>query len=210
MQITRIPAEGYGANCWLLINNAGESIIIDPSADIADVKRAYASRELDIRKLKFIILTHGHFDHIIGLRELKSETGAKVCVHAEDAECLTDSNKNLYMYFFREDITFDEADVILTDGDEITLCDIKLKVIHTPGHTKGSSCFYTGEVLFSGDTLFDRSIGRTDLYGGSFGQLNESLKKLKQLPPEVTVYPGHGSITTIEKQIKFNQYLNNL
>jgi len=208
MKTVRIQAEGYGANCWVLIDEeSGDYVLIDPSATGEAFLDFIEKRGLKREGLKYILLTHGHFDHITGADEIRDITGAPLAVHAKDSDCLYDPDKNAYKYFFREDLILRPADIILHDGDVLTLGKNEIKVVHTPGHTLGSVCYFTEDIIYTGDTLFDRSIGRTDLYGGSQATLEESLRKLVSLERDYTIYPGHGSVSTISKQIKFNPYL---
>ncbi|MBQ3528404.1 MAG: MBL fold metallo-hydrolase [Clostridia bacterium] len=208
MKTVRIQAEGYGANCWVLIDEeCGDYVLIDPSATGEAFLDFIEKRGLKKEGLKYILLTHGHFDHITGADEIRDITGAPLAVHEGDSDCLYDPDKNAYKYFFREDLILRPADIILHDGDVLTLGKNEIKVVHTPGHTLGSVCYFTEDIIYTGDTLFDRSIGRTDLYGGSQATLEESLRKLVSLEKDYTIYPGHGSVSTISKQIKFNPYL---
>ena len=208
MKTVRIPADGYGSNCWIIIDEkSGEFALIDPSPTGEAFLEFLEKRELKTENMKYILLTHGHFDHVMGADEIRRLSGAPLAVHEADAEFLTDPDKNAYKYFFREDLVLRAADIILSDGDVLTLGDEKITVVHTPGHTKGSVCYFTEDNIYTGDTLFDRSIGRTDLYGGNAAQLEDSLRKLVSLGRDYNIYPGHGSVSTLYKQIKFNPYL---
>lgn len=209
MKTVKIPAEGYGSNCWLVISGE-EYVIIDPSPGAEVMLARIRQRELKIENLKYILLTHGHFDHITGADSIREATGAPLAVHEADADCLYDPNKNQYKYFFREDLVLKPAEVILHDGDELSFGNEKLKVMHTPGHTKGSVCYISDTAVYSGDTLFDLGIGRTDLYGGDPTALLGSLKKLMKLPRGLELYPGHGSLSTLQKQFDFNPYLKGI
>ena len=207
MKTVRIQAEGYGANCWVLIDEeTSEFALIDPSPSGEAFSDFLEKRELNKENLKYILLTHGHFDHITGADEIRDISGAPLCVHEADADFLT-TDKNAYKYFFREDLIMRPAEIILHDGDVLTLGKSEIKVVSTPGHTEGSVCFFVGDNIYTGDTLFDRSIGRTDLVGGNQAKLEESLRKLISLDRDYNIYPGHGSVSTISKQIKFNPYL---
>ena len=130
MKTVKIPSEGYGSNCWLVISG-DEFVIIDPSSPPEFVKARIEQRGLSLKKLKYILLTHGHFDHITGADELRNLSGAPLAVHRLDAECLTDSLKNAYKYFFREELVLREADILLADGDELFFGEDKLTVLHT-------------------------------------------------------------------------------
>lgn len=208
MKTVRIPAYGYGANCWIIIDEeSAEFALIDPSCTGEDFTAFLQKRELQKENLKYILLTHGHFDHITGADEIRDLTGAPLAVHADDADFLYDSDKNAFKYFFREDLVLRPAEIILHHNDVLKLGNNEIRVVSTPGHTKGSVCYFTEENIYTGDTLFDRSIGRTDLVGGSMAELEESLRMLIALPKDYNIYPGHGSVSTISKQIKFNPYL---
>ena len=209
MKTVKIPSEGYGSNCWLIIEDGGEMALVDPSPDAEVIAARMASRGFDIKKLRYILLTHGHFDHIGGADGLRDISSAPLCVHSADADCLT-TDANEYMYFFRESLRLRPAERLLSDGDVLPLGEKSIKVIHTPGHTKGSVCYVTEDAVYSGDTLFDCSIGRTDLTGGSLGELRDSLKELCQLDGSLKLYPGHGSLSTMEKQFEFNPYLKGM
>ena len=166
MKIVRIQAEGYGSNCWVLIDEQSEEYaIIDPSATGESFLDFIEKRGMKKENLKYILLTHGHFDHIFGADEIRDITGAPLCIHKADADFLTDSDKNAYRYFFREELVMRPCERELSDGDVLTLGSIEIKVMSTPGHSEGSVCYFVGDVIFTGDTLFDRSIGRTDLIG---------------------------------------------
>lgn len=209
MKTVKIPAEGYGSNCWLVISGE-EYVIIDPSPGADVMIGRIRQRELKIENLKYILLTHGHFDHITGADEIRKITGAPLAVHKDDADCLTDPDKNQYKYFFREDLVLKAAEIELSDGDELSFGSEKLRVLHTPGHTKGSVCYISDTAVYSGDTLFDLGIGRTDLYGGNPRELSESLRKIMELQKNLELYPGHGSLSTLQKQFDYNPYLKGI
>ena len=171
-----------------------------------------AGKKFDLEKdnFEYILLTHGHFDHIYSVDDVRNAYGCKVCIHEDDADCLIDSYKNANRLFFGADLIMHPADMLLKDNDELLIGDEIIKVIATPGHTPGCVCYEIGSCLITGDTLFDMSIGRTDLPGGSQRTINESLKKLSALDDEITIYPGHGGISTIGKQKRLNPYMKGL
>ncbi len=155
-----------------------------------------------------ILLTHGHFDHILGIEDLQKHTNAKLYASEDEAELAKDIELNCSQMFRRECSV--NPDILFSDGEKVTLADIELEVIKTPGHTVGGCCYYIEEAgfLISGDTLFLESVGRTDLPTGSMGTLIRSIKeKLFILPDETIVYPGHGPSTTIEHEKEYNPFI---
>lgn len=211
MKTVKIPSSGYESNCWLIIDEAsGEFAVIDPSPPVDAIDKRIRERGLESDKLRYVLLTHGHFDHIFSADAIREKYSVPLCVHRDDADCLTDSHKNAYKYFFRTELVFKPAEKLLCDGDELMLGNSTVKVLHTPGHTPGSVCYITEDAVYSGDTLFDLGIGRTDLQGGSIAQMTESLKKIISLDGKLNLYPGHGSLSTVKKQLQFNPYLKGL
>ena len=203
MEVRRIPTYGMASNCYV-ISDGRESAVVDPSAKLEYITAALADAGTE---LKYILLTHGHFDHTKTLTKLREATGAEVCVHADDDEMLSDSDKNAYSLFNVGTQNAESADILLHDGDRLKVGSATVTVIHTPGHSKGSVCYHTGRDLFTGDTLFLDSVGRTDFYGSSSEALSHSLKRLTDLPGDYTVYPGHGESTSLERERQHNPYL---
>lgn len=193
------------ANCYIIgCDETREAAVVDPGAEGWRILRRL--EQLDL-KCKYIILTHGHIDHIGAVGEVHEGTGAEVLIHAADAEMLTSPGKNL-SFFMGTNFTFKAADRLLKDGDIITVGKQEIEVIHTPGHTPGGICLKVGDNIFSGDTLFAGSVGRSDFPGGSHTQLITSIKtRLLCYPPETRVFPGHGPATTIGEEMRFNPFL---
>ncbi len=190
---------GDPTNCYIIFDKESkELMVIDPAGDVENIEKII---NILGGHLKYIYLTHCHGDHIFGVLELKKRCGGKILIHREDAEGLNNASINLTPYI-REEIEL-EADSRIDDNDLIHLGDLEFKVIHTPGHTKGGSCLYCKKenCLFSGDTLFRGTWGRTDLPTSSLEDIMNSItKKLMTLPDETIVYPGHGLSTRIKDE----------
>lgn len=193
-------------NCFFVINNeTKEMIIIDPGASADKLAEKIEAAGY---APKAILLTHGHFDHATGAEELSKRFNIKIYAHEAEKEVLESAQKNSSWMIGKEQ-TF-HADVFLSDEQELDLAGFHIRVLYTPGHTIGGCCYYLGyeDTLFSGDTLFQESVGRTDLATGSMSQLVRSIKeKLMELPDNTNVYPGHGDSTSIEAERMYNPYL---
>lgn len=191
-------------NCYF-VHREGEydAIFIDPSSKGEKIFVKLREKGLTI---KAILITHGHFDHIMGANELRDISGAKIYVLKEEEELLGDPALNS-SYKVGKSYTV-KPDVLVNDGDVLEFGSIRLKVIATPGHTVGGCCYYSEEdkVLFSGDTLFFESVGRTDFETGDVVALKQSIAKLLTLPEDVKVYPGHGDFTTIGHEKDYNPF----
>lgn len=195
-----------GTNCYIVYDeDTKDAAVIDP-ADRGDLIAAYI--EENSLKLSAIYLTHGHFDHMSGADELRSLTGVKLYCPEGDLAVIEDPELNVSMLFTGRAVSC-KADEPLTEGSVIKIGIHEGKVLFTPGHTPGGVCFYFEEdgILFSGDTVFEGSVGRTDLPGCSGSSLMKSIKtKILPLPDDVEIYPGHGGMTTIGDEKKYNPY----
>ena len=206
MRMSKLVVGPVATNCYIVSDeNTKEAFIIDPGAEpdriIDKVKETGVS-------VKAILLTHGHFDHISAVNELKREFGVDVYVGQEDADLMADVELNV-SYMFGMPYAA-RADKILRDGDMLEIAGFSIKVLFTPGHTKGGVCYYFEKenVAFSGDTLFQQSVGRTDFPTGSARVLSESIKnKLMVLPEDLQLFPGHGDSTTVGYEKKYNMFL---
>ncbi len=193
MKIRCIEGRRYSSNTYILENDR-EAFIFDPSVDENEISGALD--EIGARPMG-IILTHGHFDHTLSLSALREKYGVPVYIHTLDNEMLSDSEKNAGKLLLWQEFKNAPADRTFEDSEELMLGGHIVKIIHTPGHTKGSCCFLAGGVLITGDTIFAQGFGRYDLYGGDGAVLFETLKSLKELDGTLKIYPGHGESSTL-------------
>ena len=177
------------SNCWAIVEG-GEALIVDAGANAEELEKALKAKGLEA---KAVILTHGHFDHVWGMESTAKRLNVPVYIHEADADMPDDGEKNGYMMCYGRNIHLGRADKTLKDGDVIPFGGGEIKVIHTPGHSRGSVCYLAEDSLVTGDTLFSNSVGRWDLYGGSVDELRSSLFALTLLDEELTIYPGHGN-----------------
>ncbi|NLK38815.1 MAG: MBL fold metallo-hydrolase [Clostridiales bacterium] len=204
MKVIKNCPSGFASNSYVLFDElSGQAAVIDPSISWQTALKGFGS---DLPQVKYILLTHGHFDHMLCLAEWRERFGAAVCIHKEDAPCLTDPKKSYFLKFAGKNTTFDPPDVNISEGEVFYLGDNKITVMHTPGHTRGSVCYIAGDYFFSGDTLLCGDIGRCDLYGGDFQEMQNSLAKISNLTRNYTIYPGHGENTTLKAELKYNRY----
>ncbi|HET9400654.1 MAG TPA: MBL fold metallo-hydrolase [Candidatus Acidoferrales bacterium] len=208
-----IPVGMLQCNCHI-VGDPGtrEAIVIDPGDEVERILEALDRHKLKVRA---ILNTHAHIDHVGGLKKMREATCAPVLLHQEDLDLYRALEMQArWIGFAAPELT--EINEFLKEGQTVRWGGYELRVMHTPGHTKGSVCLYVpvkeanaaGPVLFAGDTLFAGSVGRTDLWGGSFEEIMRSLRgKLLALPEETVVYPGHGSATTIGEEKQSNPFL---
>lgn len=199
MIIKAIPAGIYDANCYIVMDKkTKDAVVLDPGGDGEMLERAIKDMKANV---KSILLTHGHMDHVGGVEYLSDKLNVPFYISKIDEEYMEKDN-----YVFG---SIRNANGYLEDGNELSFGSLNIKVIATPGHTKGGLCFLIEDKLFTGDTLFQGSIGRTDFIGGSFPEIIDSIKtKLLPLGDEIEVYPGHGSKSSIGYEKGYNMYLN--
>lgn len=204
MIIKKLMVGPFATNCYIVGSESGkEGMIIDPGAEVNQILSSVKDTGLDI---KFIVLTHGHMDHVGALKEAKEAIGADVAIHTDDAQSLQE--QSLGILFGLSCPPPPSPDRLLEDGESINIGDLRFLVLHTPGHTPGGICLLGEGIVFSGDTLFNYGIGRTDLPGGSYSQLMNSIQtKLMVLPDSTVVYPGHGPDTSIGAERQGNSFL---
>lgn len=193
MQIESLYPGGYAANCYLVtVQNA--AVLIDCTAPAANVLEALKRHGATLRA---ILLTHGHFDHMLTVEEVAAATGAPVFLANGDRDLPPDGKKNAFAVFFGYGKAYPEADVLFEAGEVLSFGGLSVSTQGTPGHTHGSVVYLIGDVAFTGDTLFANGYGRYDLYGGDGDALLKSLKALAALPKGTVIYPGHGESATL-------------
>lgn len=190
-------------NMYLILDEISKKgVLIDATEALPDIIEEAKGYEIE-----YILLTHGHFDHILGLNDLKKSLNAKAVINKNDL-IISDNVNEFTRLFDQPGCIPPTYEKFVSDGDEIIVGNLKLKVISTPGHTEGGVCYLIDDKLFSGDTLFRGSIGRTDLFGGNYKKIVDSVKnKLFKLDSKIVVYPGHGPETTIGYEKKNNEIL---
>lgn len=204
MRVICMPVGELDTNCYLVADDSGSAALIDPGGQAEDI---LARAEKEALNITHILLTHAHFDHMLAAEEVIKATGAKLCVYADDQSALTDPVKNLTAFFAPDRPVELTADRVLREGDSVQIGDLHFTVLHTPGHTPGSCCYLCEDALFSGDTLFSGSEGRTDFPGGDYRAIAASLRRLASLDGDRVVYAGHGPATTLERERKTNPYM---
>jgi len=207
MYLETLVVGDIDANCYIIAaESGGETMVIDPGGNAQMVLDTIAAADLDV---KYIILTHAHWDHFAAAAELAEKTGAKIGIHKLDREALQNPRLSLAQ-MFGDELNIDPATLVeLEDGQVIKIGDLEAEVIHTPGHSPGSITIRTGDRLFTGDLLFYRSIGRTDFPGGSHEGLLKSVReRIFTYPDHVKVYPGHGPSTSVGEEKRENPYFD--
>jgi glyoxylase-like metal-dependent hydrolase (beta-lactamase superfamily II) len=206
LHIHQLVVGPLSVNCYIVVcEETKNCVVIDPGEDGKRIEKKI--KQLGA-KLTHIINTHGHFDHIGANKYLKDRTGALIAIHVLDRVLMSHAEEHASIYGLSVNHS-PQPDVTLNDKDTITCGELEFTVIHTPGHTQGGICLHIEDNLFSGDTLFEGSIGRTDLPGGNFNELIKSIKtRLSDLSEDTMVFPGHGGTTTLEREAKTNPFLN--
>jgi hydroxyacylglutathione hydrolase len=202
--LRRMEVGPFAANCYLVAcGQTKEAVIIDPGADARQILSMVAGEKVTV---KYIINTHGHVDHVGANEDIRKALGVPILIHENDGEMSKKPHASLSAFVGKMKLA--EPDTLLKDGDKLTVGTLVFTVIETPGHTKGSITLALDGALFTGDTLFAGSIGRTDLPGGSFREIISSIKeKLLVYADDTVVYPGHGPESTIGEERKYNPFL---
>lgn len=207
MKIIPICPKSFASNTYLLVSK-NEAFIVDPSVSVDAINKVLNEY---CATLSGILLTHGHFDHIVSIDTLRERFDVPVYIHENDACMLTDGHLNGFFMFFERDCVHKPADKFFKDGDTIYLGNEALSIIHTPGHSRGSCCFLfkedgIGESLITGDTLFATSVGRWDLFGGDQIILAKSIEKLSKFDKKALIYPGHDTSSTLGDALNAVKY----
>lgn len=202
MTIFPIPVGELQTNCYLVYNRPEQAALIDPGGEAGRILETIRENRAEIRA---ILLTHAHFDHMMAAEEIKRVFSVPLMVYEEEREALADGMINLSLPMTGRGCRV-EAERLLRDGDDVTVGDMTFRVLHTPGHTAGSCCYELcgTDALFTGDTLFWHSYGRTDFPGGSGREMIASVRGLLALPGDLAVYPGHGPSTTLDEERRAN------
>ena len=205
MLVRKLVVGDLQTNCYVLGDEKSkEGAVIDPGGDPEKIEKVIEKEKLNI---KYIILTHGHADHIAALTELKKKTNALILIHPADSDMLVDPTYNLSI-FTGQDLVCPKADKFLDDGDKVEVGGFELEVLHAPGHSPGGISLFTDKMIFTGDALFCGGIGRTDFPGASHTQLLKSIKdKILSKPDDTVVYSGHGPETTIGEEKQNNPWI---
>jgi hydroxyacylglutathione hydrolase len=193
------------SNCFVIADEkTKEALLIDPGDEPERILDLLTKNNL---KLKYIVCTHAHFDHVGAIPELKTETGARIVIHYDELDIYKHTREQAAVLWGFELEPLPEPDILVSEGDELEVGGLKFRILHTPGHSPGSICLYGEGIVITGDTLFAGTVGRTDLFGGNVQKLKSSFRKLMALGDEIRVFPGHGPQSTIGKE-RTNNFLS--
>ncbi len=205
MILRRLVVGPLEENCYIVADEkTKDALVIDPGDESERIVEAIKENDL---KVVAVVLTHAHFDHLGAVGDIKRETGAKVLIHADDLEIFRTAKEQAILWGFEID-DIPEPDGLLKDGDVIRAGGIEFKVIHTPGHSPGGISLYGKGIVFTGDTIFRGSVGRTDLPGGDIRKLKNSFRRLLELPEETRMLSGHGPETTVRREKEENFFIH--
>jgi glyoxylase-like metal-dependent hydrolase (beta-lactamase superfamily II) len=185
------------SNCFIIAEeNTREAMVVDPGDEPDRILDLITGNDF---KVKYIVCTHAHFDHVGAVPEIKKETGAKIVIHGDELEIYNRSRDFAALWGYEID-TLPEPDIFVSEGDRIEIGNLRFEVLHTPGHSPGGICLCGEGIIITGDTLFAGSVGRTDFDGGDVEKLKKSFKRLMGLPGDMKVFSGHGPQSTIRKE----------
>lgn len=204
MIVRAISVGPLEANCFIIGDEASKkALVIDPGDEADRIMEIIQKEGL---ALDYIVCTHAHFDHVGAVIDLKEATDADIVLHKDEGEIYQGARDQAAFWGYELE-PLPEPDILVEDGDEITVGSLKFEVLHTPGHSPGSICLFGEGVVITGDTLFAGAVGRTDFYGGDMEKLKGSFERLMALPPATEVLPGHGANTTIDRERSDNFFL---
>lgn len=204
MNIMQLCVGMVGTNCYIVSDeDTREAVVIDPGDNAPSILAAVEREKLTVR---YVLLTHAHFDHILAVHEVRAATGAQYVVPEGDVWLLDKQNMGQFRAIASGYVQ-DTPDLLASEGTEITFGGLTATYLHTPGHTPGSCCIRIEDCLFTGDTLFRHECGRCDLEGGDFAQMLRSLKRLHDLAGDYRVLPGHEGLSTLEEERMQNPYM---
>ncbi len=207
MKIDPLIVGPLQSNCYIVYDEASlDALIIDPGDEPERIARAILNKKLNP---VYIVCTHGHFDHIGGVAALQKKTGAKVVLHKDELEIYS-SGKDQAAFWGYDIEDPPPPDRFVNEGDALSISGVQLEIIHTPGHSPGGICLYGEGVIFTGDTIFAGSVGRTDFHGGSIEELKKSFRRIISLPPATKIYSGHGDATTVQAERTTNFFIHEL
>ena len=209
LNVINLHGGPYSANSFLVFDDVSkEAALFDPAVSTDSFAEATEKMGLS---LKYLVLTHGHYDHMVTLNDFRAQyPDAVTAISIEDAICFEDPIRSCASFFSVPEFRSAKPEMILSEGSILTLGKEEIKVIATPGHTPGCLCFIFGEEMITGDTLFRDSIGRSDLPGGNSSVLFDTLARLVSLDTDYVIYPGHGDNTTLSRERKFNPFLREI
>jgi len=201
MVIKELVVGPLESNCYLIVDeHTKETLVIDPGDEPDRIIDLIHENSLQV---KYIVCTHGHFDHVSAVSDIKKETGAPIIIHRDEQEVYRGTRRQAVSWGFELD-ELPDPDMLVSEGDLLEIGSLKFVIIHTPGHSPGGICLSGEDILITGDTLFAGSVGRTDLHGGDMIELKKSFKRLMSLSEKTRILPGHGPETTIGREKKEN------
>jgi hydroxyacylglutathione hydrolase len=207
MNIKKLVVGPLQENCYIAADeNTKKALVIDPGDEPDRILEVIRDNNFEISA---VILTHAHFDHVGAAGDIKRATGAKVLLNDSDIELYRGVRDQAAFWGYEVD-DLPEPDGFIKEGDEVSAGNLTFKVLHTPGHSPGGVCLYGAGALFSGDTIFQGSVGRTDFHGGNMAKLKESFKRLITLPGDTIIFPGHGAETTVEREKRENFFIEEI
>jgi glyoxylase-like metal-dependent hydrolase (beta-lactamase superfamily II) len=207
MKIEHIVVGPLQSNCYIVYDeNSLEAMVIDPGGEPEKILNVIEDIKL---KICYIVCTHAHFDHLGALAGLKKKTNAKIVMHKNELVIYMGArDQGVFMGYEIEQPP--KPDMFVGEGDELSFGGLQFKVLYTPGHSPGGICLYSEGIIFTGDTVFAGSVGRTDFYGGSIEELKKSFMRIISLPPETKIFPGHGDLSNIRDEKKMNFFVQEL